>query len=542
MRFAVVRRLYFYGIALISFIVGFIALDNLVRTLVELWLDVPALYEINRDRYLVDTVARQGGLLLVATPIFVLHWRYIQSRLVTKEERQAGLRKFFLYAASAVAVGFVLVRAYDLLRGIALLALGAGLADIEIWPSLWLHRLLMVVLGSAVQAALHGVLVADGDYGQESGNAALWRQVYQVLAGLVGLGLVIAGISGILETAWLAVVGRLVPAVEVGWWRSALSDRLAILLLGGLLARVNWRRWQAITATRPAEAQSALRRLYLYGAVVISALATLVPAAGLLRELLLMAFGAGSGTLTELLQELATPVSLIPVGLVAWRWHWRILGQEADRYGESQEAATVRRIYYYAVAATGLGLLWFGAADIIQILLEAVLGTDAGTPGGSFWPEPLANGLSLLAVGAPIWAAHWRAVQGIARRQDRAGLAERSAAPRKVYLYGVALVGALLILFYLAQAVYRLLLWLLGDPEAGFFSATTAEEVARSMLAAILWAVHVMAIRDDGRLGTEGEPEEESPMDRAEILRRQIARLEAELAHARAELEALEQK
>ncbi|OUC07025.1 hypothetical protein RY27_17370 [Litorilinea aerophila] len=295
MRFAVVRRLYFYGIAFISFIVGISALDNLLRILADFWLESPALYEINRDRYLVDTVARQGGLLLVATPIFVLHWRYIQTRLVTDEERQAGLRKFFLYAASAVA-------------------------------------------------------------------------------------------------------------------------------------------------------------------------------------------------------------------------------------------------------ATGLGLLWFGAADIIQILLEAVLGTGASTPGGPFWPEPLANGLSLLAVGAPIWAAHWRAVQGIARRQDRAGLAERSAAPRKVYLYGVALVGALLILFYLAQAVYRLLLWLLGDPEAGFFSATTAEEVARSMLAAILWAVHVMAIRDDGRLGTEGEPEEESPMDRAEILRRQIARLEAELAHARAELEALEQK
>ena len=196
----------------------------------------------------------------------------------------------------------------------------------------------------------------------------------------------------------------------------------------------------------------------------------------------------------------------------------------------------VRRIYYYAVAATGLALLWYGAAEIVMVLLNWVFSDgDVGGPG--IWVEPLATGLSLVAVGAPVWAFHWRTVQSVAVGDNAEGLAERSSVPRKVYLYGVAMVGALLILFYVAQVVYRVLLLLMGDPAAGLFSSEMAEEVARSMTAVVLWAVHVWAIRRDTELGTEMSP----PVDGADVghravLEDRVAQLEGDLARAKAEL------
>ena len=49
---------------------------------------------------------------------------------------------------------------------------------------------------------------------------------------------------------------------------------------------------------------------------------------------------------------------------------------------------------------------------------------------------------------------------------------------RKIYLYGVALIGALIILFQLAQVIYRLLLALMGDYTGSLFSTETAHQLA----------------------------------------------------------------
>ena len=174
-----------------------------------------------------------------------------------------------------------------------------------------------------------------------------------------------------------------------------------------------------------------MRRFYLYAAVVIGALAFLTPAAMLLRELLLVLFGSGGGSLSELLQRLGAPLSLMPAGLIAWLWYRRYLHDEATRYGESPEATTIRRIYYYAVAATALALLWAGLVEILSALLDGLLTRGALVSSEPIWAQPLATGLSLIAVGAPIWAQHWRTVQAVAQQSGAAGHEERNSAPRQ---------------------------------------------------------------------------------------------------------------
>jgi hypothetical protein len=350
--------------------------------------------------------------------------------------------------------------------------------------------------------------------------------------------MIIWGGASVLEVGWRLLFDRFTSPLTVGagWWRGQLSDGLALALLGVILARTNWKRWQAITETEPGEARAALRRLYLYTAVVISALAALAPLAMLLRQLLLLILDATYGSWAELANEIVTPLAFAPLGIAAWVWHWRTLRAEAQRYGESSEGATVRRLYFYTVAATGLVLLWFGSTSLLQALLDRVLVTDGG-----FWIEPLATGLSLLAVGAPIWSLHWRAAQAGARQPTAEGAQERSSLPRRIYLYGVALAGALLILYYLALVVYRLLLLLLGDPNAGLFSAATVSDLARCIIAGVLWAVHVIAIRDDAQMPVaDADAEPEAPGAQRAALLQRIQSLERELATARTALAELD--
>ena len=258
--------------------------------------------------------------------------------------------------------------------------------------------------------------------------------------------------------------------------------------------------------------------------------------ASLLNAILLRIFGNNSDSWFDLLQQNRLSVAAIAPGIIAWRWYWRQLHSESKLFGESQEADTIRRIYYYAVAAAGLALLWVGAGALVQVILDWLFRGDL--LGQGLWREPLASGLSLLAVGAPIWSLHWQAVQPIARQADEAGAIERGSLPRRIYLYGVALIGALVILYFVAQVLYRLFLMLLGEPNAAFFSAQTADEVARSLIAAVIWGVHMLALRTDIAMGGQA-PTAQRAEQRRQIESR-IMRLEQELAAAKEELQKLD--
>jgi hypothetical protein len=538
---AFVRRLYFYGMALISLIAGLVAMDNLLRVLDQIWLGgmaQGALFAI--DSYTRDAIAASGGALLVATPIFLLHWGAIARRREA-EELASGMRKFFLYVAAAVAVGYAIFNAYDLLQGIGQLALGVPLEQSLIWPTGWLHDLLMFVLTTAINIYFLRVAASDGDLGEEIGIAGTWRRLYQTVAGLFALGLVLYAGVGLVETLLRLLLGAAGMNLSVYWWRPLLGDHIGHLLLGAVLLRINWVRWQALAVEHPQERLTALRRFYLYAAVVGGALTVLLPLAEFIRLLLLVLFDYWEFSDSVVLDAMTTSLAAAPIGLFVWRWHWRFLQQEATSYGESAQGTTIRRLYYYAVSATGLVLVWFGAIDLVQVAIDFLTGQGTGA-GSNLWVEPLAAGLSRLLIAAPIWAFHWQKVQQVARREDIVGRAERASGPRKVYLYGVALAGGLIILYYLAQVAYRLLLLLLGDATASFAGAGPAGDLARSAIAAIIWTVHVMAIRRDGQLGAD--PVEEAPIPMAldeqrAILEARINLLEKELAEARAELAAL---
>ncbi len=545
-RLSTIRRLYFYIITLVSLLTGISAVGGLLRAITDAWLQQPSLMEIEVGNMVRNAIALNGGLLLVAAPIFLFHWRYIRRHLTTPAEIRATLRKLFLYIALGSGVFLMVTNGIPLVRGMAEISSGQSLDASGLWPSRWLFLILMIGMGVGVARYFDHIIQADGDYGRELGRGSTVRRLFQTLLGLFGLALLIFGMGGLLETFWRLVLPVETLGTSNNWWSEPFGNAMALLVFGALLWRANWQRWTRITGATPKEAQTALHRFYLYTGVVASAVAALVPGALLLREILLILFGAGGGVLAELLAKLTMPLAYIPVGVVAWRWHWRTISAEAIRYddelGETPASATIRRLYYYLVAATGLTLVWFGLVEMVQMVLDVVGIMGMTTSGGRIWVEPLANGLSLLAVGAPIWALHWRTVQSVARQESPTGLAERASLPRRVYLYGVLLVGALTILFFLATVIYRVLLVLLGDPNANLFSTETAGDMARSAISAILWSVHLLALRGDNRLGVEG-PEPSAPPIQAQRtdLAQRIAALETELNALRGQLAELDE-
>jgi hypothetical protein len=500
-RLAPVRRTYLYIVAFVSLGVALAGMGSLVDTLTRMWLE-------DRSGAIGATIYSRGlassaGVLLVATPIFLVHWGLAQSRQAEASERSSLLRKLFLYAATVLSLGWMLTAAYTLINEITALALGHPLDESSLWPAQWLSWLIMGVTNGALVAYWYSVLGSDGDFGTERTSGRIVRQLFMLVAGLVGLLLILWGAASALQVLLQLLLDTVAgdpgsTAMGSRWWQSALASSFAQVIVGAWLALNNRAQWRDLVAAHPEEARAALRRVYLYAGTVVGAVATLTPAALLLRELLLMGFGDSTGTPVDLLEKVITPISFVPVGLVIWLLHWGVLRKEAAAFGESHEGASVRRIYFYLMAATGLALLWVGTVELLHALLDTLL---TGMQGPTYvWHEPLANGLSLLAVGAPIWALHWRSVQRVASQADAAGNAERDALMRKIYLYGVALVGALIILFQLAQVIYKLLLALMGDVSASLLTPETAHQLADCLVAGVIWGVHLLAIRNDMQL------------------------------------------
>ena len=531
-RLAVIRRFYLYVVVAISLGVMLASLDDLVRTLADSLFPGSVGLGVGGDSFLRDAIARNTGALLVATPLFLVHWLFVRRLLPLPPERLSAIRKLALYGLMVFAFGMAAEHLYQWLYQGAATLLGQSNQTLGITSlnGQWLYRLVMLAVSAGLGWFLVDLLREDKDVGQEAGRAGTMRRLFQNIAGLGGFSLALFGGAALLQVPLRLALEQLSPStLTVGdfAWGQMAAGGVAALLVGLLIWRINWRAWDGLIDSHPPEASTALRRFYLYAATLIAAATAVTPAAMLFSDLLRRLFGYPSGAP---LSSLSMPLSLIVLGIIAWRWHWGQVQAEAARYGDSPESANVRRLYYYLVAAIGLVLLWIGLVDLLRLLLDWLV---VGGPLDEFRAGQAANGLSLLAVGAPVWVIHWRTVQRAAEGEASTAQAERRSGPRRAYLYGIALVGALLILFDLGSVLYRLILGLLGEWGGG---APIYDAIARSGTAAVFWALHLLAIRTDNRLTDDESEPEIDVAERRAVLEQRIAQLESTLAEARAEL------
>ena len=88
---------------------------------------------------------------------------------------------------------------------------------------------------------------------------------------------------------------------------------------------------------------------------------------------------------------------------------------------------TIRRLYFYAVAFISLEVVLWGVIGLLRSILDADNVVDSA--------QALAQALSLILVGVPIFLFHWLWAQRVSAKEDE----EKTASLRAIFLYGVLL-------------------------------------------------------------------------------------------------------
>ena len=182
----------------------------------------------------------------------------------------------------------------------------------------------------------------------------------------------------------------------------------------------------------------AARRVYLYLVAFVSLLVAAWGAAELGRaviDALYPAGGTGSVVATGLRQDVARNGALLVVGLPVWLLHWTFANR-ASRTSLAERAATLRRLYLYAVLASMVIAIASSAQNALEAPLRALL--DETSTSAPSLGRQIVTQLPWLVVGALLWVYH-RAV--VAADRAAAGEAGGGATLRRWYVYGVAFVS-----------------------------------------------------------------------------------------------------
>jgi hypothetical protein len=210
-------------------------------------------------------------------------------------------------------------------------------------------------------------------------------------------------------------------------WRCAASDGRAIPEVG---------------------TRASLHRFYRYF-ITAFGLALTASAAGLLLYTLLL---TGNDPRSVSIDRLASGLSQAALGAPVWVFSWRIV-QRASASASEETESIIRKAYLYLICLVGsLGVI-VASAGALTLLLQASLG---GSLSRGPWTDWLGRPLTVIVVGAAIWAYHARALA----REARPGSADPRADIGETYHYlmaalglGATVIGALFLVDTLAGAV-----------------------------------------------------------------------------------------
>ncbi|NOZ05736.1 MAG: DUF3842 family protein [Chloroflexi bacterium] len=491
-----VRRLYFYFVSLASVLISLHGILRLAQSLLA----------GTAER---NVVAFNVALLVVALPVYVFHWFLAQRAVASGQDHpHSAARKFYLYAVLLATVLIAAFHAHVLLERLFLAATGATR-----WPArAQIGSPLAALLVAGLFWAYHRYLAKrDCLLGAETEPGATWSRIYLYVTAAIGLALFAVGFADLLRAllrSMIPLTGNTQLALDLH-----LARDVASLLVGGVVWVSHWVWAQRRFRSGPAEQRSVVRKVFLYLVVLAAAIAALTSTALLLRDFLRLLLGTPNPGNTLLLDRLTWPVTFIVEGSLFWVYHWRTLQADICQTPEAPRQASLRRLYYYLVSGAGLVLVAWGLAHLLGALIASGTFWAQQIWGGDFvyqfntdwFREQVSLNVAMLVVGTPVWVWHWRVTDRLAHQpDDPAGFEERRSVLRKAYIYLALFAAAVMLLIQPAQFVYRLLNVLLGAPMPHNFWDQVAGELSNSLVAALLWAYHWLALRHDRQLG-EGD-------------------------------------
>jgi hypothetical protein len=448
----------------------------------------------------VSQLAGALSLILVGTPVFLIHWLSAQ-RLALRDpdERSARLRAIFLYGVLLALLLPAAQNALVLFDRLFLNALGQPHIRLMFGASQTLSdNLVAIVISLVVAAYFYTVLRSDWRPGPQGDAFPEVRRLYRHIWLVYGLLLVFFGAQQVLLFL-LTSLGEGKSAV-IGAPPAMLANGLALLIVGLPIWIFVWVRIQD-SLDDSAESGSLLRLVVLY-LLAFASLGTGVVAAGLALYSLLRAFLGETFTLAAFMGEIAAPLSVLIPSAVVWVYYGRILRREANfLQGESRRdephRLELRRFYSYVLAAIGLAAAFVGLYLLLTFLFDLLL--DPIALWGDVLRNNLAAALAILAVGLPLWLLAWRPMLKEAAMEGENGDRARRSLVRKVYLFLALFAGVLGVMFSSGALLYQVIRALLGQPALDML-LVSARLLALVVLFVLLALYHWQVLRHDNRL------------------------------------------
>ena len=336
------------------------------------------------------------------------------------------------------------------------------------------------------------------------------RRVYQYGIAFATIWMLVNGLAGLLEVALEAIVEAMVGPITIVPG-SGLADMVsfygALTGIGLVVWIIHWGLATRAVARDPVgESRSALRKLYLYGYLLVGGLILTFQLRQLVMDLLGVAFGTVSAS--DLVNgDVVQPLSMLVATGAFWAYHLRVLQRDRAIVPETGAAATIRRWCVYGLAFVGLMMLLFGTSGLVSRLIElAVPIGGAAADSGRWLALDMAGRLASVVAGLIVWVSAWGWSTRLFARSSGSDL-ERDSILRKVYLYGVLLIAVSWTVWSIAQALYVLLRSLLIPIEAGALLSAVQRDlgdtVANVVVFGIAWAYHAQVVKREAAAAPE---------------------------------------
>lgn len=429
---SIVRRIYFYVVSFASLMMWV----NGVVLLAQFALDGifgGALISASNTG-----IAAGIAITVVGLPLWAFHWRSIQRAAAdAPAEVRSIFRKLYIYITLGVSLAIAVYAAVRLLRW----ALGVDdfngyyLAAPPLWALVW---------------AFHWRI--EEREGQQTTDALIIRRLYIYAASLAGMIMLALGVGMvayyILLEGYNAVSGAEILSGERGLWRPALRGMLCVAVVGG---GVWWLHWLHMARR---DRGSELRQVYLYLFAIFGGVITSLSAAGvIIRQTLVWIFEAiGGGTQPHHFDFLPGSIAALSVGVALWAYHWR---NARDAAAASTAAVnSSQRIYNYILAGIGTATIAVAVYMLVNTLIQLILAvSESVIVGSDLWASPIANIITLGALGVPIWGYYWRKIQRSAARDAN----ERRDIARRIFIFAALGVGVLSLLGSVSALLFVLL-------------------------------------------------------------------------------------
>ncbi|MBL1162248.1 MAG: hypothetical protein D8M52_11175, partial [Chlorobi bacterium] len=269
---------------------------------------------------------------------------------------------------------------------------------------------------------------------------------------------------------------------------TATAFQIAVVVVGLPIFLAHWLWAQRLAERDSEERGTVLRRLYLYGMLAAFLGPFVANAFDLLTALLWLILGQPERPFAyyefsptqAIVRDL---VALVVLGLL-WFYHQRLLAADRQATPETDNAATVRRLYIFGFSATGLIMTGIASISLLRWVMfqfgpgEAIGGRD---------DLEFSVEMARLCAGLPLWLIFWQWAQRLFNGPSEA---ERASTLRKFYLYATIFITALFAVtnatFILAGICRRALdLPPMGD---------LRDSLPIVIGAAVLWAYHATVI------------------------------------------------